>query len=247
MAIQSALPEDFLSNPSTQVQVQKVDFTQTQLPEYSPYYAVVVDNVLTAAECNQLVQAAEASTGSGWEPAMVNVGGGRQEMILDIRNCGRIIWDNHDITKKIWNRFKDHVPEIEILQNKPMITGNGPIKRQETWQLTRLNERMRFLKYGAGQYFDSHCDGTYETPDMTERSYFTLHLYLNESDPEGPEGEMKGGATEFHSMNLQRSYKVEPKIGRVLIFQHRGLLHSGAEVLSGTKLTLRTDIMYRRI
>jgi len=37
---------------------------------------------------------------------------------------------------------------------------------------------------------------------------------------------------------------VMPKCGRVLLFQHRNLLHSGDDVVSGTKLTVRTDLMY---
>jgi hypothetical protein len=77
-----------------------------------------------------------------------------------------------------------------------------------------------------------------------ERSYFTLHLYLN--DPEGKDGQepLKGGATTFHSWNMQERIDVIPKVGRVLMFQHRGLLHSGDDVVSGTKLTMRTDLMY---
>ncbi|MCJ1318526.1 hypothetical protein MMC15_003856 [Xylographa vitiligo] len=241
MAIQNIALEDSLSNLSTNVEVHKVDFTQTQLPEYANHYAVVLENVLTAAECEQLIQAAEATTSAGWEPAMINVGGGRQELALDTRNCGRIIWDDSEIIGKIWSRVKDHVPELQSFCNYP---GH---KWEETWQMTRPNERMRFLKYGVGQYFDAHCDGAYVTPDNTERSFYTLHLYLNESDPEGPDGELVGGSTEFHSMNMKRSYKVIPKIGRVLIFQHRGLLHSGEEVLCGMKYTLRTDLMYKKI
>lgn len=38
---------------------------------------------------------------------------------------------------------------------------------------------------------------------------------------------------------------IDPKIGRVLIFQQRRLLHSGDEVLSGVKYTMRSDLMYR--
>lgn len=37
---------------------------------------------------------------------------------------------------------------------------------------------------------------------------------------------------------------VVPKAGRVLLFQHRFLIHSGDDVVKGTKYTLRTDIMY---
>ena len=84
---------------------------------------------------------------------MVNVGGGRQKLIADVRDCGRIIWDDRDIVARIWNRVKSAVPKIEILENQPKITGYGPTKRKETWKMLRLNERMRFLKYGKGQYF----------------------------------------------------------------------------------------------
>ena len=78
------------------------------------------------------------------------------------------------------------------------------------------------------------------TPDGKEISFYTLHLYLNEN----PGG---GGATTFHSDYLDRKFDVEPKAGRVLIFQHRGLLHSGADVVRGTKYTMRTDLMYKKV
>lgn len=91
-------------------------------------------------------------------------------------------------------------------------------------------------------------DGAFFTPDKSERSVYTLHLYLNEFDPTAPEGPLKGGSTTFHSLNREEvEYNVEPKIGRVLIFQHRGLLHSGQEVFSGIKVTMRTDIMYKLV
>lgn len=55
---------------------------------------------------------------------------------------------------------------------------------------------------------------------------------------------LRGGATTFHSADLQRRLDVDPKIGRALIFQHRRLLHSGDKVISGIKYTMRSDIMY---
>ncbi|MCJ1236202.1 hypothetical protein MMC14_004180 [Varicellaria rhodocarpa] len=229
---------DFLSGPGPKVKVERVDFAKTDLPELSKLYAIILDDVLTAAECTQLIEAAEATSGGVWEPAMVNTGNYRQELRVDQRDCGRIIWDDRQI---------QHVPEIECLKAVPLITGNGPTKRQETWQFSRLNERMRFLKYGAGQYFRPHCDGTYQTPDKKEMSFYTLHLYLNESDPNGPYGKLLGGSTTFHSNNMAREVNVKPKLGRVLIFQHRGLLHSGEEVDAGIKMTLRTDLMYKKV
>lgn len=85
------------------------------------------------------------------------------------------------------------------------------------------------------------------TPDMLERSFYTLHLYLNESDANASEGALEGGATTFHSYNMERRLDVVPKIGRVLLFQHRGLLHSGDDVTAGIKLTLRTDLMFKQV
>lgn len=44
---------------------------------------------------------------------------------------------------------------------------------------------------------------------------------------------------------MTRRMDVTPKAGRVLLFQHRLLIHSGDDVVNGTKYTLRTDIMYK--
>ena len=194
---------------------------------------------------------------------MINVGGGRQAMYTDVRNCGRIIWDDREIVARLWERIEPHVSEIVELENCMRICGWAG--KDVTWKMSRLNERMRFLKYVGGEYFRTHCgeccrlssdptskadistDGIYETPDGKERSYYTLHLYLNDETTEdiGIEPLFKGGATRFE--NPRGDYMdVHPKAGRVLIFQHRDLLHSGADVIAGTKYTLRTDIMYTK-
>jgi hypothetical protein len=87
----------------------------------------------------------------------------------------------------------------------------------------------------------AHNDGCYETPDGAERSYFTLHLYLNDAADQ-----LKGGATTFYDYGMKQKIDVVPKSGRVLIFQHRNLLHSGDDVVSGVKYTMRTDVMYTK-
>ncbi|KAL9121597.1 MAG: hypothetical protein Q9187_001849 [Circinaria calcarea] len=142
-----------LSRPGPPVTVQKVDFKNTDLPENANLYAVILDNVLTAKECQHLVAAAEASTNSVWEQAMVSMGNYQQELRTDVRDCGRIIWDNEEVAGMIWQRVESFVPEIKSLKDVPIITGKGPMKRKETWRLSRLNERLRLLKYGPGQYF----------------------------------------------------------------------------------------------
>ncbi|KAK4976556.1 hypothetical protein LTR66_010826 [Elasticomyces elasticus] len=255
------LPEDFLSRPAQDIILSRVDFAKVGMPEYKDLYAVVLDNVLTAAECQILIAAAEATSANGWERAKIMGGSGRQYLATDTRNCGRIIWDSSEVTGRIWTRVEaalgDEAEKMMRLENVAKITGNGPAMRGETWRFTRLNERMRFLKYERGEYFRPHLDGTYETPDGKEMSMFTLHLYLNSSLPDADanpitnserqrsgKSELIGRATTFHSRDMETRFDVMPKAGRVLLFQHRGLPHSGDNVTQGVKFSMRTDLMF---
>lgn len=83
----------------------------------------------------------------------------------------------------------------------------------------------------------------YLTPDNNERSFYTLHLYLNQRDADN---DLLGGATTFHGEDMAKEYNVFPRTGRVLLFQHRGLWHSGQQVDTGVKYTMRTDLMFKR-
>ena len=85
---------------------------------------------------------------------MINRDGGQQALVTDVRDCGRIIWDDHEVVAKILARCKDAIlPDIGELTNVPKLTGSRLGKGHRIWRMERLNERMRFLKYGAGQYF----------------------------------------------------------------------------------------------
>lgn len=137
-----------------------IDFTKTAIPNYKNFYAVILDNVLTPNECADLLSAAEAHGNGQWERAMINVGGGRQAMYSDVRNCGRIIWDDKEVMDRIWKRCEPHMQEILRLENCHSICGFRGSNC--TWKMTRLNERMRFLKYVGGEYFRTHA-GTYES------------------------------------------------------------------------------------
>lgn len=153
------------------------------------------------------------------------------------------------------------------IENKPLVTGlRGRGKRYE---LTRLNERIRFLRYEGGEYFKPHCDGKYTTPDKMEMSFYTIHLYLNgdgEQDVDEMEreqerlerdgvvnrdvdGELLGGATSFMDIPKYNKPDVQvrvfPKAGSVLVFQQNRLLHGGDSVVRGVKYTVRTDVLYR--
>lgn len=254
-SVPARLLQALTTRPPPTCRSEQVDFNKVGLSEYANRYAVLIHDLLSPAECKTLLETAEESSADEWEGAMVNVGGGQQKLMTDIRLCGRIIWDTPEVTNALMARIRPHLPaDITVLKNSPGITGAGPVRRKETYQMTRLNERLRFLKYTSGMYFREHQDGSYITPDGGEISFLTVHIYLNGSTDKSDEQAssiddsqkpLKGGATRFFG-DTTATYDVNPATGACLVFQHRGLRHSGEEVEQGTKYTVRTDIMFRK-
>ncbi|KAI0472806.1 hypothetical protein GGR56DRAFT_652027 [Xylariaceae sp. FL0804] len=267
---QVELPAGYLTSdppdarPITQSQI---DFANTVLPEYRACYAVVLDNVLSPSECAELIRLAESSSvvgdgedkdkASAWRPALVNIGAGYEAAYPDYRRSGRIIWDSQEVADRLWARLAT-VPEV---RDRLATVGGG--NGDGGWEFYRVNKRLRFLRYSPGEFFRPHCDGAYVgvTDDGGRRdpaeTFYTVHLYLNDSRQEVGEAAaaagadsdlLLGGATAFHAPDGNgdgRRLDVDPRAGRVLVFQHDGLLHSGDDVREGTKYTVRSDIMYR--
>jgi hypothetical protein len=181
----ATIPEDFLRGPGPNATVRQIDFTTTTppIPAFKNNFAAVIDNFMSPSECTDLLRLAEESTldSSKWERAMINAGNGKQIMSVDTRKSGRIIWDTSEIAQRLLDRLLPYMQELDIEQvrNQPLVTGLGPARRGEVMQLSRLNERLRFLRYDGGDYFRPHWDGCYVTPDGKEKSLFTIHLYLN--------------------------------------------------------------------
>lgn len=270
------LPPQAPSNAS----VHRINFATCSppLPVYTGLFAAVIDNLLTEAECSEFIRRAEATTVSHaseagtptWERATINIGSGRQALATDTRNCGRIIVDTPDLAARLLQRLRPFLHELGIDQiaDRPRITGLAG--RGKTYRLARVNERLRFLKYEGGEYFHPHGDAAYVAPGGEERSFITIHLYLNGAGEQDLDelrrekravggmgegnrdvgGKLLGGATSFMDVrrleNEDEHVRVFPRAGSVLVFQQRDLLHGGDPVLRGTKYTMRTDIMYRQ-
>lgn len=183
------IPDAFLRGAPKGAHARRLDLTKTTpsaaMSAFKERFAAVIDNFMTPEECTELLHLAESSTstssGTPWERAMINMGGGREAMSEDTRKSGRIIFDSPDIAQRILDRLMPFMREFNIdrVHNMPQVTGLGPPKRGETYHLAALNERLRFLRYEGGDYFRPHWDGCYVTPDGKQRSLFTIHLYLN--------------------------------------------------------------------
>lgn len=168
-----------------------------------------IDGVLTPAECESLVGATESR---GYVDAPITTPFGFV-MATEVRNNTRVMIDDYEQARWLWNRVEPWIP-----QERGGMAAVG------------LNERFRFYRYRAGQYFQWHRDGAF-CRNRREISMLTLMVYLNEG--------FDGGDTEFEHRG-----PVRPRQGMVLVFDH-GLRHRGAPVSAGTKYVMRTDVMYR--
>ena len=189
--------------------------------------ALVIDNVLSPEECNRWIEESELI---GYEEALVNIGGGKEKKMLDIRNSSRCIIDDELRAAEIWNRIKQFIPDNYVF---PKDGGMIPLE---------VNERLRFLRYDPGEYFKPHCDGSYDrsrgSTKFGDVSFLTLQIYLNEG--------FEGGATRFFTNYDENDfYDVVPKTGSVLIFEH-GMYHSGEILKKGRKYAIRSDIMFTK-
>jgi prolyl 4-hydroxylase len=108
---------------------------------------------------------------------------------------------------------------------------HGVPRRLSEMTLAGANPRLRLYRYGPGERHGAHWDTVVELEGGV-RSLITLVFYLNDG--------FEGGTTDFPELGRQ----LTPQLGRALLFQHR-ILHEATEVLSGEKLVLRTDILYR--
>lgn len=150
----------------------------------------------------------------GFEKAPINTMLGAV-MCPTIRNNSRVMVDDDVLACKLFERAKEFLPQTLNLN----------------WQLKGFNERLRYYCYEPGQKFAPHYDGDYRR-NHRERSKLTFMLYLNDG--------YAGGCTKFYH---DPDYVVRPVRGTALVFVHRKL-HEGAEVISGTKYVLRTDVLY---
>ncbi|KAF8811376.1 hypothetical protein BYT27DRAFT_7184854 [Phlegmacium glaucopus] len=216
-----------------------LDWSTTPLAqEYSGSYLKVLDNFFTSEECAALIALAESD--QEWKQAAVHYGLAAHQNYVntEYRNSERILRFDHEAAEKIYQRLLPYVQEFVDIKAGDKWEGivGRPGTVSGTWKLVGLNERLSFLRYGPGHYFRGHCDGQLELPDG-RMSRVTVQIYLGEE-------EVEGGATRI-SGRRRAFVDIEPEKGRVLIFQQRGIFHSGEEVTKGLKYALRTDFMFR--
>ncbi|KAI1392666.1 uncharacterized protein F4822DRAFT_441550 [Hypoxylon trugodes] len=243
------------------VTVTRIDFSETPLADhYSPYFAMVIDNLFTPEECAAII----ASAGSDWKA--LNIGDSWRE-------CQRILSVSPEWANALSERLAPHLPdEAKALKKGDLlsedIAGSSNLKasqgvKKTVWRFSGANERLSFLRYRSGNHFKPHCDALFSASDK-EKSFLTCQIYLSDMPGGQGDGGSSGGETRFWSSRVGMGRKksgnienddqqvkdeafldVEPKMGRALVFQQRMLWHSGQEVKKGEKFTVRLDLMYK--
>ncbi|KAF7289842.1 alcohol dehydrogenase [Mycena indigotica] len=204
-----------------------VDFVGAGLAEYNDHYAVVFDSLFTEAELTAILAEAEAS--APWDVAQVNAGA-HAYTDTSYRNGQRIIYDSHELSQRIFDKIRPHLQDIEEIEQPTYLPGPEAGRPEMAHGPA---ERAAALPAETGQ-----------------RTFYTLQFYLP-SDASGSKESFQppiGGSTRFRGRIAEKAFAdVESIPGRVLVFQHANLLHTGEEVTSGIKCTVRSDILYERV
>ena len=153
---------------------------------------IVIHGFLSGEECAALIQRSESLR---YEPGTV-----ADVVIEEVRNNERVIVDDVSLATDFFRRAEPSLPAV--------IDGQG---------LVGFNERWRFYRYGPGQTFKPHRDGSFMRIKSWEESQMTFMIYLNEG--------MVGGETRFFS-DMEQAFRqrpylsVQPKRGMALAFIH---------------------------
>lgn len=175
----------------------------------------VIHDFLTAEECAELIRRSEHL---GYEPALID-----EFVAPGVRNNDRVLVDDAALASDLFRRAR---PSLPVAMDDLALVG--------------FNERFRFYRYGPGHRFKPHPDVAYNRLELCQVSHLTFMVYLN--DP------FEGGETRFFADMDNVTYGlpsrcVKPETGMALVFVHR-IWHEAAEVRSGQKYVIRTDVMY---
>lgn len=211
-----------------------------------PLDAFIVDDLVSASECEALIKCAEGAGYSFWNAAAST---------NKFRNSDTVEIHSAAVADELWRRCAHLVvPTVVIDEGHPMWEpGLGG-----TWEACGVNDHLLFNRYESGGHFSPHTDGA-SIVDMNRRSLYSMLVYLNRCPVGGgtamfvpPEGTGMGKFIVDESLGVYRwpdEWKaavapVEP--GTALVFR-QDTSHEGTPVGEGhLKVIIRTDVMYER-
>jgi len=197
--------------------------------------AFVLRGVLSEAECEALVDHIFTGPLEKTEPVLWRKWAESPEE--EYKKLGiRLIQRSNKFAETLFSRVKEHFPAT--------LQEGG-----RTWNLQGVSDRIRFIRYDAGQNFPPHTDGPF-TVNNSLKSHLTFLIYLDKAGGLfSVTADFRGGELFFcqpetnDRNNLKHIFKVSPEPGLCVVFPHK-TLHEGNTLKSGHKYVIRTDVMY---
>jgi hypothetical protein len=187
-------------------------------------------HLLSAAECARLVAMTE-TLGYLADAAV--------SLPRSIRHNDSATWIADDVTVAcLWRRC------AALIRKSDDFEGKQPLG---------LNARFRFYRYGAGDFFAAHTDGSWPGSRVVDGklidnayadrwSQLTFLLFLSD--------DFEGGATRFHidPADTTRVVDLRTPLGGALCFPH-GMhplhcVHASQPIRAGTKYIIRSDVLF---
>jgi hypothetical protein len=230
--------------------------------------AFVIENLITLAECQEIIQLAEDLSAFGFhyvtEASHTDNDGklAKDTYNVNVSTINYLICSPYSlqgITHKVLlrepNKHKlsvfEHETTLTKLWNKlePVILPHisNFIEYTNSRAPLGLNPRLRVLRYDAtdNDVFEPHFDATtrvnVKEHSMEMTSLLTVLIYLND----GGGKDFDGGETHYlDSLNANAEpTRVVPSMGSAVVFEH-DLYHSSVPLKFGRKYVLRTDILF---
>jgi predicted nicotinamide N-methyase len=220
------------------------DFTERARTLVDPHpdhkSVFVVDGVLSADACKQLIKAS-SQRDSFW------AGDDPHEDARPFRDADTCEVSCPKLAARIYERIAPYLSETPIA-----IPSTEHLEVRGEWRPCSLNEDFLFGNYPSQGGFAPHSDGA-TAKGLNLRSFYSVIIYLNTPS--------EGGGTRFYQSSATNVvlednrwtgrkdlavFEVQPRTGRALVFDQR-LVHEGIPPISDRKHIIRTDIMFERI
>ena len=206
--------------------------------------AFVLENVLSAEQCEELRRRSEAAGYTFWNANAKK----------DFRSAFTVEVQSPELAEHIWDRIKDHVVKKVVITKEDERRWMRDVEGE--WVAYGVNPSLVLARYRDGGHFSPHTDG-YTIIDFNRRSLYSLLLYLNDCP--------SGGATRlFSPESCSQTFSVDdggrfrwsedsvvhscPCLEGTSLAFYQDIPHEGEPVYASDaeKYIIRTDIMYAR-
>jgi hypothetical protein len=214
--------------------------------------ALVIDNLLSHSECNQLIQLMQSSP----VLAPVNYQGNPKQPGENTGSLRVNIW-SQELAEKIWKKFSGHIQPVTADDLTLTDWWQGDLSRN-CWRPVAISPLLRFMRYEKEGLHLPHYDAGFIYPDDNLRSLLSLIIYLTphshggetrmiDDGQQGPVWQRDHSDWSCKANSNQVLMSCQPVTGRALLFLHRQC-HDVAEYHGNeSRVIIRTDVIFEAV